>query len=36
MAELLFEPELSDMLLIGEYEISTISYEDTHNYEPSS
>ena len=32
----LFVPELSDMLLIGEYEISTISYEDTHNYEPSS
>ena len=36
VAVLLFEPELSDMLLIGEYEISTISYEDTHNYEPSS
>ena len=36
MAVLLFEPELSDMLLIGEYAISTISFEDTHNYEPSS
>ena len=36
VAVLLFVLELSDMLLIGEYEICTISYEDTHNYEPSS